>query len=205
MWGGWNALTTVTAVVCTVCAIQLYIHHVSHGQQPAAGLGAVSPTTLRSDHDQTQIERHPYHRRLDENVPIDYENAIKATQQLMNLIWNRYELFDSIGRNFFLATNNMRNDVWDTIKYKFAVKILGGNSTFLMTFGGSSVTAGHDSYFNQSYPMIVHKRLGSILAMLGVNLDVHNIAQGANNCVPYSFCYESMGGYDPDFVNWEQV
>ncbi|KAJ1408059.1 hypothetical protein B484DRAFT_201057 [Ochromonadaceae sp. CCMP2298] len=73
-----------------------------------------------------------------------------------------------------------------------------------MIFSGSSVTAGHDSYFNQSYPLIVQKHMGPILRTLGVQLVVHNIAQGANNCIPYTLCYESMGGFDPDFVNWEQ-
>ena len=27
---------------------------------------------------------------------------------------------------------------------------------------------------------------------------------GANPCIPYAFCYESMGGLDPDFLGWEQ-
>ena len=69
---------------------------------------------------------------------------------------------------------------------------------------GSSVTAGHDSYFNQSFPMIVNKRMSSILSALGINLTVHNIAQSANNCYPYDMCYESMGGLDADFIGWEQ-
>ena len=72
-----------------------------------------------------------------------------------------------------------------------------------MIFGGSSVTAGHDNYFNQSYPMIFKKRMAPIFEALGIDLIVHNIAQGANSCTPYSLCYESMGGWDPDFVNWE--
>lgn len=73
-----------------------------------------------------------------------------------------------------------------------------------MTFGGSSVTAGHDNYYNQSYPLIVKQRMSKLLESLGIELIVHNIAQGANNCIPYTFCYESMGGLDPDFVGWEQ-
>ena len=27
---------------------------------------------------------------------------------------------------------------------------------------------------------------------------------GANPCLPYNFCLESMGGLDPDFLSWEQ-
>jgi len=53
--------------------------------------------------------------------------------------------------------------------------------------------------------MIVKKRMENIFKSLGIEMQVHNIAQGANNCIPYTFCYESMGGLDPDFVGWEQV
>jgi hypothetical protein len=52
--------------------------------------------------------------------------------------------------------------------------------------------------------MIVKQRMEGIFQALGIDLKVHNIAQGANNCIPYSFCYESMGGMDPDFIGWEQ-
>ena len=27
-----------------------------------------------------------------------------------------------------------------------------------------------------------------------------NMELGANNCVPYTMCYEAMGGLDPDFL-----
>lgn len=39
---------------------------------------------------------------------------------------------------------------------------------------------------------------------LGINLIVHNIAQGSNDCFPYNFCYEAMGGENPDWIGWEQ-
>ena len=69
---------------------------------------------------------------------------------------------------------------------------------------GSSVTAGHDNFFNESYPMIVKKRMEPIFAAMGIGMTVNNIAQGANVCVPYDMCYESMGGLDADFIGWEQ-
>ena len=112
--------------------------------------------------------------------------------------------------------NNMKGETFDIMKYKYLKKILSPISasaedtrdddgkTFLMIFGGSSVTAGHDSYFNQSYPQIVQARMGPILSQVGVDLRVHNIAQGANNCSPYQLCYESMGGRNPDWIGWEQ-
>jgi hypothetical protein len=45
----------------------------------------------------------------------------------------------------------------------------------------------------------------NMLKLAGIELIVRNIAHGANNCIPYSFCYEALGGKDPDFLNWEQV
>ena len=72
-----------------------------------------------------------------------------------------------------------------------------------MVFGGSSVTAGHDNYFAQSYPMIVEKRMKDIFSALNITFIVRNIAMGANACSPYIMCYESMGGYDADVIGWE--
>lgn len=136
---------------------------------------------------------------------LNLEEARKAAHKVLSLIHNRYEMDQMMGRSFFLAANNMGEHTWDILKYKFAKKMMEGNQTFLMIFAGSSVTAGHDSYMNQSFPAIAEARLKPILQALGVNLEVHNIAQAANNCIPYSFCYEAMGGLNPDFIAWEQV
>jgi len=97
-------------------------------------------------------------------------------------------------------------------KYKIAVKILeslqnkseNSTTTYLMVFGGSSVTAGHDNYYYQSHPFVFERRLKDIFKSIGIDLLVRNIAQGANNCLPYNYCYEAMGGFDADFIMWEQ-
>ena len=36
------------------------------------------------------------------------------------------------------------SDAWEILKLKFLTKLTTPNSQFLMIFGGSSVTAGHD-------------------------------------------------------------
>lgn len=108
---------------------------------------------------------------------IELKEAIVLAQGVLNLIRHRYEL-DGAGAAFFRTANNIGPFTWDVIKYKFAKKIVGENPTFVMVFGGSSVTAGHDNYYNQSYPFVVERRLGYILGALGVDLTVHNIAQG---------------------------
>ena len=88
------------------------------------------------------------------------------------------------------------------MKYQFAKKIVGDNSKYVAVFGGSSVTAGHDNKYNESYPEVFGRKIGPVLEALGINFAVRNIAQGANACYPSNACYESMGGFDPDFINW---
>jgi hypothetical protein len=139
---------------------------------------------------------------LDKNV--DLAVAKGLSQKLLSLIRNRYELHDTRGSQFFLTANNMKAATWDMMKYKFLMKILGEDKEFLLVFGGSSVTAGHDNYYHQAYPFILDNRISPIFKALGVEMHTHNIAQGANNCSPYQLCYESMGGADPDVVGWEQ-
>ena len=145
-------------------------------------------------------------RRLDSILgdKVDLPKAKTMAQELLSLIHHRYELDTQQGSNFFLTTNNMKSSTWDMMKYKFLMKILGSDKTFLLVFGGSSVTAGHDNYYSQSYPFILDKRMSPILSALGVEMHTHNIAQGANNCSPYQLCYEAMGGENADVIGWEQ-
>eukprot|EP01032_Pedospumella_encystans_P008276 gene8276-9842_t len=133
-----------------------------------------------------------------------YGEARGLIKKVLSLIYNRYEFGGPYGNKFFMASNNLSPETWDILKFKLATKMLTTNSTFLMTFSGSSVTAGHDNYYAQSYPYIFKKRMSEIFAKVGIELVVHDIAMGANNCSPYVLCYESMGGSDPDFLNWEQ-
>lgn len=135
---------------------------------------------------------------------INYDDAQIMLHKLLSLIYNRYEMHLDHGSQLFMAANNIGRPSWDIIKHKLAVKMLSPDASFLMVFTGSSVTAGHDNYYNQSYPFVFRDRMASIFSKLGIKLEVHNIALGANNCFPYVLCYESMGGRDPDFINWEQ-
>lgn len=128
-------------------------------------------------------------------------------ENVMSLIYNRYELGTELGRHFFYTASNMDSKAFNILKWRLASKIVQSkpDPTYLMVFSGSSVTAGHDNYFNQSYPMVFKRHMEDIFTKLGIKLIVNNIAQGANNCIPYSFCYETMGGENIDFLNWEQV
>lgn len=132
---------------------------------------------------------------------LDLELAKELCQNVLSRIYRRYELHENgAGYYFWRTASNIGTEIWDIMKYKIAKKALDGNQTFLMIFGGSSVTAGHDSFYNQSYPSIFESRMSALFSALGIQLVVHNIAQSANNCNPSDLCYESMGGRDPDWV-----
>lgn len=162
----------------------------------------------RNSHDKVS-----HHRLQQQQQPssLDFAEAKTLLNNLLDLIYNRYQLYDEDVNGFFYAAQTFSEHSWDIWKYRFAKKIVhadndssGIDSSYVMIFGGSSVTAGHDNRRNSSYPGIVEKRLHSIFAALGVDLRVHNIAQGANGCYPYELLYETMGEEDPDFVGWEQ-
>lgn len=137
---------------------------------------------------------------------VNYGKVMKALREVLNTIYARYEL-DGVGKSFLLTAQNMDSKTFDRLMYKFAWRLVEPNMekrSYLMIFGGSSVTAGHDNYYKDSYPLVVRRLLTPIFDMMGIDLKVRNIAQGANDCMPYTYCYESMGGRDPDWVGWEQ-
>ena len=138
--------------------------------------------------------------------PIELEAQLRAgktaAQYSLNLIHQRWEISSPRGQFLYIA-NNMPMAAWDVIKHKIALKLVTKTS-FKMTFGGSSVTAGHDNFFNESYPSVCERRLQPVFAALNITLQLHNIAHGNNRCRPYCFCYETMGGSSPDWIGWEQ-
>lgn len=150
-------------------------------------------------------DHHSHHgrRELSESA-YDLEKAKTLANNVANLVYQRFEFNHSQRFQFFIEASNMPEYGWDIIKYKIAKKIVDGDSSFLMIFGGSSVTAGHDNYYNQSWPFVFERRVKPIFDALGIKLLVHNIAQGANNCRPAANCYDSMGGDNADWIGWEQ-
>lgn len=194
-----------TISIITILVTLYLIHH-------AMFINRNNNLTITTNHLQQSESIRILSDNIDDNTldPIkgnsisSYHKVKAKLEKLLSLIYNRYEMNQPYGYQLFMASNNINSHSWEIIKMKFAVKMLSENATFLMVFTGSSVTAGHDNYYNQSYPSIVMNRLSNIFSKLGIELIVRNIALGANPCYPYVFCYESMGGSDPDFINWEQ-
>lgn len=117
--------------------------------------------------------------------------------------------------NFLRSVGSTRTD-WDKLVDKFQQKILQATdpsnintntstTSFIISFMGSSVTAGHDSPFKQSFPVLVGEKMAPILAVLGVQLETRNVAMGNNPCMPYDLCAQTFAGKDIDMIHWEQT
>lgn len=72
-----------------------------------------------------------------------------------------------------------------------------------MSFAGTSVTAGHDNLFEESYPMVFARALEPVFEAAGVELHVRNHAMGNNPAVPSAFCVGAQLGEDTDVAVWE--
>ena len=85
-----------------------------------------------------------------------------------------------------------------------AVKSFPKDNKFVMSFTGSSVTAGHDSPFNVSFPILTGKLIAPAFEALGITIESRNAAMGNNPCMPYDVCVRTFAGSDADIVHWEQ-
>ena len=69
---------------------------------------------------------------------------------------------------------------------------------------GSSVTAGHDTLFNITFPTLTGVVMAPPFTVLGIELETRNAAMGNNPCLPYDVCVHAFAGKDADIVHWEQ-
>ena len=110
----------------------------------------------------------------------------------------------------FLRTAWMLEDGYRLMKDRLKLKLAsslghGANEPFVISFTGSSVTAGHDSPFNTSFTVLVDHDLQHVFRAAGLNLTVRNVAIGNNQCMPYDLCVRTFAGDDADMVVWEQA
>lgn len=108
----------------------------------------------------------------------------------------------------FLFSVIMKEKGWNIWKNRFENKILEAlnnkKSQFIVGFMGSSVTAGHDSLFVQSFPILIEELMKPSMNVLNVNFTSRNLAIGNNPCIPYDLCPLTFSGSDVDVVHWEQ-
>lgn len=93
----------------------------------------------------------------------------------------------------FLNSFHVPKVAWDIQRSKFIKLMLQSNNIkrFTMGFTGSSVTAGHDNFFFESYPFIVKNQLQTIFTSLNITFQVLNHAIGNNPVSLCSFSYYS--------------
>ena len=95
------------------------------------------------------------------------------------------------------------------MRVRFEEKILkgllnDGDNKFVVSFLGSSVTAGHDTDFNMSFTELIGREMEPVLSKVNVKMVSRNAALGNNPCIPYDICVTPFAGQDVDVVHWEQ-
>lgn len=112
----------------------------------------------------------------------------------------------------FLESCGMSRSAWMELVLKFVDVIVDSSgynsdndSSFTISYSGTSITAGHDSYFNQSYPRVVVEYLQPVFDAATIRFNVRSVAYGNNPCMPYAPCRSTISGHDADIVHWEQT
>lgn len=128
------------------------------------------------------------------------EVARTAARQLRDLYGEEDadELFRSL--HFIQSSSYIQNKMARAVMEAHSNS---NHSRFVVSFSGTSVTAGHDNYLNQSYPMVFQRVAQPAFRAAGVDLVVRNHAMGNNPAIPSSLCVGSQLGTDSDVVAWE--
>jgi len=107
----------------------------------------------------------------------------------------------------FLSSASIPEKSWKIMKLKYINKaissLLSQSSmkesnnqfvTFVMSFMGSSVTAGHDSPMNKSFTYLVGEIMNPAFEPVGVKIISRSGAVGNNPCMPYDLCPKAFSG-----------
>lgn len=144
---------------------------------------------------------------IEEMKPIfeKFDQSFAAVKTVLKQLQSRWDIarFPK-----FLKAASISHTAWEVLKLKFEDKILhsilGQQEKFVVSFLGSSVTAGHDSLFNVSFPVLTGKLLEMAMSPMGIIVESRNAAMGNNPCLPYDLCPRAFAGNDSDIVHWEQ-
>eukprot|EP01040_Poterioochromonas_malhamensis_P018600 gene18600-21756_t len=134
------------------------------------------------------------------------DNAIKLAKEQIAALHKEWEV-DKYPN--FLKSCFMHKSSWEILKYKYLDRLLQSIMTqkpqkFVASFSGSSVTAGHDSFFNDSTPVVLGTMMKTSFQAMDIDFESRNVALGNNPCVPYDVCIKYFAGLDADIVHWEQ-
>ena len=133
-------------------------------------------------------------------------HVINATEGVLANISSEWQL-----HNFptLLKSCTMHAMAYKSMVSKYQRKILLAETLleqkFIISFLGSSVTAGHDSLICQAFPALVEDYMKPVFQTLNIDLQARNLAMGNNPCMPYDMCVATYAGFDADIVHWEQT
>jgi hypothetical protein len=140
--------------------------------------------------------------------------------QLTDAVVNIERVIAGIGAEYmvdvlpqaFLGSFAMPENSWELLVNRFYSRIFHGlangkTDDFVITFLGSSVTAGHDNQFNTSTTEVLRDLMAPVVKAAGLGFDivVRNAAIGGIACFPYDVCPNTMAGFDVDILQWEQT
>jgi hypothetical protein len=89
---------------------------------------------------------------------------------------------------------------------KFALELLAEKPSerrFVVGVMGTSVTAGHDNWFNESWAQVLGAWLAPTFAAAGVSVEVRNHAIGGNRYETSAYCARATVGDDVDAFFFE--
>lgn len=129
-----------------------------------------------------------------------YKEAKKLVSSKKDEIWKKWDVSNY---PLFLTLIHIPSPSWELQKSKL-IELILRKDRFVVGFGGSSVTAGHDNYHHEAYPQVFYDTLDPLMKLLSITFVVRNRAIGNNPCYPYDECLNTHLGNDLDVVTWEQ-
>jgi hypothetical protein len=146
--------------------------------------------------------------RVTAEIDKEFVEKLKSAQVIINqsMVSILQEWSVELYPNFLKSASTSKHS-FDVMKHKFMDRVMSSAKTrgkWVVSFTGSSVTAGHDSPFAASYPEQVGLMMKSAFNSLNIDFQSRNVALGNNPCVPYDLCPGKFAGHDADMVGWEQ-
>jgi hypothetical protein len=130
------------------------------------------------------------------------DRVVAASAAAKGAIWRTWDISQF---PLFLTAMHVPRRSWALQRAKFVRLLLQHPlPAFVASFGGSSVTAGHDNNFTAAWPAVFERTVQPVFALLG-GVRARNQAMGANPCLPYDACTRAHLGDDSDVIGWEQT
>ena len=116
----------------------------------------------------------------------------KASNVTSDLLIKMFDKWQISKYPNFLQSAAMTHTSWEVLKLKYQQKLLqqalsSESITMVISFMGSSVTAGHDSPFNMSFPTLTEELMAPAFEPMKMNLITRNAAMGNNPCMPCKY------------------